>query len=982
MAPTPDRWQKIEALYHAALERDPASRAPFLDGACGSDSALRKEIESLLAEATEGQGLLDQPAAGLLAEFGTIELNSGTRLGPYQIEAVIGQGGMGKVYRARDTRLGRIVAIKTSSARFIQRFEREARAIAALNHPHICHLYHVGPDYLVMEYVEGTPLKGPLSIDEALKCAQQICDALDAAHQKGIVHRDLKPANILLAKHGIKLLDFGLAQMETGPDDPTMTQMTQAGALMGTPAYMAPEQWEGKKADARSDIYAFGCVLYEMLTGKRAAGDRTATARLSAEVSPELGRILTKCLEIDPVLRYQQASEIRADLLRLERDTESARAAPSAMPRLTTRWRAMASAGAVIIAALVAGYFYFPRALHGAARLTDHDTIVVADFVNKTGDPAFDDTLRQGLIVQLQQSPFLSLISDQKIRATLKLMGKPADASLTGDAAREVCERVGARALLTGSIASLGTHYIMNLRADECANGDGLDNQQADAAGKEQVLKALGDMAGRFRARAGESLATVREHNVPLEEATTPSLEALKAYTAGIALSGNRFDEGALQLRRAAELDPQFAAAWSLLAIDYSNFGETALAREAAIRAYQSRDRASGPEKFNIEYSYNRNVTGNLEKAWDTVTLWRQTYPRDSKGFSLSGGYAANGTGRFEPALAATDQAIVMTPELPVEYANRAGLLFRLDRFDEAEKAFGIAAAHHAVSSDVLALRYRLALLKQDAAGLEGVLTQSRGENETEMLMTHVQALAAARDGRVEEAEGLSRRAIEMARGAGLTERAAVFEAAQAVWNALYGNREAARQKAETALKAFDGREVEYAAGFALGLAGDATRAEVLAARLDKDHPEDTQVQSTYVPTLRALAALARNDAPKAIDLLEANRRYEFGVPPLAFNHYYGDMYPLYIRGLALLAMRRETEAAAEFTRLLSHRGLAAGDPVDAAARRELARAWALAPGGEKTKAKSAYNDILTLWKNADPGIPILRQAKAEYARL
>jgi predicted Ser/Thr protein kinase len=304
MAPTPDRWQKIEALYHAALERDPASRAPFLDGACGSDGALRKEIESLLAEATEGQGLLDQPAAALLAEFGTIELNSGTRLGPYQIEAVIGQGGMGKVYRARDTRLGRVVAIKTSSARFIQRFEREARAIAALNHPHICHLYHVGPDYLVMEYVEGTPLKGPLSIDEALKCAQQICDALDAAHQKGIVHRDLKPANILLSKQGIKLLDFGLAQMEAGPDDPTITHLTQEGALMGTPAYMAPEQWEGKKADARSDIYSFGCVLYEMLTGKRAAADRLA-------VAPPLEDILRTCLEKDPDERWQSARELK-----------------------------------------------------------------------------------------------------------------------------------------------------------------------------------------------------------------------------------------------------------------------------------------------------------------------------------------------------------------------------------------------------------------------------------------------------------------------------------------------------------------------------------------------------------------------------------------------------------------------------------------------------------------------------------------------
>jgi hypothetical protein len=337
---------------------------------------------------------------------------------------------------------------------------------------------------------------------------------------------------------------------------------------------------------------------------------------------------------------------------------------------------------------------------------------------------------------------------------------------------------------------------------------------------------------------------------------------------------------------------------------------------------------------------------------------------------------------RFEPGLAATEQAIKMDPDLPVQYGNKALILFRLSRFEETERALVEAAAHRAFASDVLALRYRLALLKQDRAGAETVVAGSRAQSENEMAMWHVQALEAAREGRLEEAERDSRRAIEMARGAGLAERAAVFQAAQAVWSSFYGNRDAARQKAEAALKAFDGREVEYAAGFALGLAGEAARAEAIAARLDKDHPEDTQVQSTYVPTLRALAALARNEAPKAIDLLEANRRYEFGIPPLAFNHFYGNMYPLYVRGLAYLAVHREQEAAAEFSRLLAHRGLAAGDPVDAAARRQLARAWALAPAGENTKAQSAYNDFLTLWKNADPDLPILKQARAEYARL
>ena len=959
-----EKWKRVDNLFQAALERSPEERDTFLRQACGDDVELQREVESLLTEAaTTDHGLLDRPVASLLAEAPTIMLQTGSSLGPYQIEGLIGQGGMGKVYRALDTRLGRTVAIKTSNARFSERFDREARAVAALNHPHICQLYDVGPDYLVMEYIEGTALvspakPGPLPVEQVLDYAEQICDALDAAHSSGIVHRDLKPGNILVSKRGIKLLDFGLASVEPSPGD---SVPMASGPLMGTPAYMAPEQWEGKRADARSDIYAFGCVLHEMLTGKRAISGRMASNAALANrsganssnakprgpgPSPELERIVSKCLEQEAGLRYQHVAEIRAELRRLRRDTDSARLGDSKIPRPKARWKAIVPAGAILVAALILGSFYFPRALHGAARLTDHDTIIVADFVNTTGDPAFDGILREGLIVQLQQSPFLSLVADQKIRATLPLMGKPADAALTVDTAREVCVRAGARAMLTGSIATLGTRYVLNLRGEGCANGDALDNEQADAPGKDQVLKTLSEMASRFRSRVGESLAMVREHNVPLEEATTPSLEALKAFTAGVDLAGTRSDEGSALYRRAVELDPQFAAAWSFLAINYSNLGETSLARESAIRAYQARDHASGPEKFNIEYSYHRNVTGNLEKAWSSVSLWRATYPRDNKAFGLSGGYAANGTGRFEAALAATEQAIRMAQQ-PVHYGNKARILFQLSPFGEAEKALLEAIARRG-DAGLFLLQYRLALMKQDGAAAERAVAESRGHSEDEMLMWHAQALVAAGEGRLEEAQRDSRRAIEMARDAGFTERAAVFEAAQAVWNAFYGNKEAARQKAEAALKAFDGREVEYAAGFALGLAGAGARAEALAAKLNRDHPEDTQVQATYVPALRALAAMAENDPAKAIELLEENRRYEFAIPPLAFNHYYGNMYPIYVRGLAYLSMHRKDEAAAEFSRLLAHPGLSAGDPVDAMARRQLAGARALAPAAEK----------------------------------
>jgi Flp pilus assembly protein TadD/predicted Ser/Thr protein kinase len=911
---------------------------------------------------------------------------------------------MGEVYRARDTRLHRDVAIKVLPQAFAtdatrERFQREARAASALNHPNICAVHDVGEaaghPFLVMELLDGKTLREyldgkPLDISTALALSMEVADALDAAHGKGIIHRDIKPANIFVTERGhAKVLDFGLAKHNQPADTDALTvdMLTEPGTAMGTVAYMSPEQARGETVDARSDLWSLGVVLYEMVTGSRPFDGPTSPIIFDAllnrtpqpahernpKVPVELERIVGELLEKDRALRYSSAAELRDDLQRLQ--SGSMPAATRGGSRGTLLKYGITAAATLVLA--VGGFLLWQQRGH-ARLLTDKDTIVLADFENKTGDPVFDDTLRQGLIVQLQQSPFLSIIPDQKIRATLKLMGKPVESAMAGQTARDLCQRVGARAVVSGSIASLGSQYVLSLHAENCAVGAALDDQQAQASGKDQVLSALGDMASKFRARAGESLAAIQEHNVPLEEGTTSSLEALRAYTAATNLSG---DAAASQLRHATELDPEFAAAWSELAIGYSNLGETALSRQSAIRAYQARERASGPEKFNIEYSYHRNVTGNLEKAWQSISLWRQTYPRDPKAYSLSGGYAANGTGRFEQVVEMSAKSVELEPDQLYGYINQAGALFHLGRFEEAEKAFALAAAHHAKGPEAQQGQYRIALLKRDKAAMEKILVESRGNHDSEIVLAQVQALAVARDGRLNEAERYSRSAIEMALRAGLRERTAVFQAAPAVWNALYENKDVARGMAETALKTFpEGREVAYAAGFALALAGETVKAEALADKLDKEYPEDTQVQATYVPTLRALAALDKNDPRKAIDLLEANRAYEFGIPPLAFNNFYGNMYPIYVRGLAYLAMHNPKEAAVEFSRLLAHPGLAAGDPVDAAARRQLALALELA--GEKIKARSAYEDFLSSWTDADPDIPILEQAKTEYAKL
>jgi eukaryotic-like serine/threonine-protein kinase len=951
-------------------------------------------------------------------------LQSGARLGPYGIVGIIGAGGMGEVYRARDTRLERDVAIKVLPAQLIDtaqardRFQREARAVAALQHPNICTIHDVGAigdghAYLVMELLQGETLqqrlaRGRLDVAALIDIGITLADALDAAHRAGIVHRDIKPGNIFLTPYGPKILDFGLAKAtpDTAADASlqatrtAVASLTDPGSTVGTVAYMSPEQLRGEEADARSDLFALGLVLYEMATGHPAFSGATSAvisaailhepARPPRQIRPELSArledIVQKAIEKDRNLRYQHASEMRADLQRAKRDSEPARVAaviapPASAPR--RRWPIVAALaiGAAAIAGGAATYFR----THRAPALTDKDTIILADFTNSTGDPVFDETLRQGLAVQLAQSPFLSVVSDDRVRNALPLTGRSPTAPVTDDVARDICVRIGSTAVVKGSIASLGNQYVLGLRAENCATGDLLDQEQLQAARKEDVLNVLSQLATKFRTRVGESLATVQQHSKPLEASATVSLDALKAYSA--AINAPTPARSIPLLRRAVEIDPGFAIAHSLLALMYSTVGETVLGEESISKAYQLRDHATDRDRFFIATIYDRQVTGNLEKEMETLRLWAQTYPRDQTALGLMSGYATAGTGQYELMIEKARESIAINPDAGADTPAYFSLVWgdlSLGRAAEADQALQTAIGRVPDAPEGVTDSYHIAFSKGDAAGMERQAALAKGKPGIEDWMSHLQALTLARSGRLEAARQSARHAVELASAAGRQERAAEYEVAAAVWEAWYGIAAAARRSATPVLEAEKGRHVTYAAALALAIAGDSTRSQAVADDLERRFPEDTSVRFNYLPTLRALAALRANEPARAIELLRSAATYEFAEPGISFHGAggvsFGAMYPTYVRGAAYLALRKGAEAAAEFQKILDHPGVVLEDPMGALARLQLARALAMA--GDVGKAKTAYEDLLTLWKDADPDLALPKEARSEYAHV
>ena len=937
------RLQQIERLYHAALEHDESEWGMFLDTECAGDVDLRREVDSLLTYSKYSEGFIETPALETVAKDlaseqtheqvwrdydDSIQNLEGTTISHYEVISHLATGGMGVVYKARDTRLGRIVALKFLPESFahdphaLNRFHWEARTASSLNHPNICTLYEVGElaaqPFMVMEYLDGQSLQElisgrPLETDRLLQLAVEIADALEAAHGELIIHRDIKPGNIIVTRRGhAKILDFGVAKLcpRASIADPLLAKgrlrgslaleavtvddeyrdpvLTSRGTTIGTVSYMSPEQARGEELDARTDLFSFGVVLYEMATGRQAFSGRTTAAvlhailteqpRLPLELNPQLPRdlerIICKALEKDRAARYPSATEMLTDLtaLRDSRHIDIQRK----QGKKKLEHLSLLALVAVLLLIPALSYFYFRAAK--SQRLTDKDTVLLADFTNNTGNNIWDETLKQWLRAELDQSPFLNILSDENVSKLLQYAGRSPSERITPELGRELCRRAGGKAMLFGRISSIGRHYAIELEAENCENGDPLAEEQKEANSQEDVLSKLQDAGVSLRNKLGESLASIQKYDVPLEQATTPSFQALQAYSDALSVRRLRGENDALPLlRRAVTLDTNFAMAHAVLATVYSNLDDNAMAAEHAELAYVLRQRVTERERFYVDSSYYNMVTGELEKELGVYEQWKLVYPRDPTPLHKLA-YGDGFLGRYEKAAAGYREALNLEPNDVLNYIDLASVYIVLGRLDDARDVLNELQARKLEHEYVSEVSYLLAFMRGDVAEMDRLLATANSNPESQDILLSSQSDTEAFHGRVRKAREFFLRAVESARQNGGRARASEWQVHAALWEAELGNRRIAWRLARTAFPVGTGKDVPAeaaVAALALARAGDVTRAESLVQDLMRQFPTDVWMNGYWLPSIRAAIELDRHNPARAIEVLQVAKPYE-----------------------------------------------------------------------------------------------------------